>query len=66
MDNDNHLLEVQDYANEYNEIVRSSEDSVIVDLQWIKDGDYFEKLTMYDESYVTVPTLEQTTLINNY
>jgi len=58
--------EVRDYTPEYNEIVRNSDNSVVIELQWEEEGDYFEKLSIYDNTYVPVPTLGQTTLINNY
>ncbi len=58
--------EVKDFTTEYkeyNEIINSSEKSVVIETQWEKDGDFFQKLSMYDNSYVPVETLGSTTLI---
>lgn len=65
MENDskNKEVKVKDFTTEYNEVVKSTEQSVVVDTQWTKDGDYFQKLSMYDSSYVQVETLGSTTLI---
>lgn len=50
---------------EYEKIMKSSKKSVVIETQWAKEGDYFQKLSMYDESYITVnTTLGGTTLIN--
>ena len=49
---------------EYNEIVNSSENSVVISTEWSKQGDYFNKLTLYDYNYISIPTLGETTLIN--
>ncbi|MEA3496881.1 MAG: hypothetical protein U9R42_12725 [Bacteroidota bacterium] len=67
MENDskNKEVEVKDFTTEYNEVVKSTEQSVVVDTQWAKDGDYFQKLSMYDNSYVQVETLGSTTLIKS-
>jgi len=56
-------VKVKDFTTEYNEVVKSTEQSVVVETQWTKDGDYFQKLSMYDNSYVQVETLGSTTLI---
>lgn len=53
-----------DLIEEYNEIMKFSETSVIITFEWAKEGDYFHKLSMYDENYTPVPTLNGTTLIN--
>jgi hypothetical protein len=53
----------QDFAADYKEIFGSSENTVIVRTEWTKKGDYFEKLSLYDNSYSTVLTLGNTTLI---
>ena len=31
--------------------------TVVVETQWEKDGDFFQKLSMYDNSYIPVKTL---------
>jgi hypothetical protein len=56
--------EVRDFTVEYNEIIKSSQNAVVIEVQWEKDGDNFQKLSMYDNSYVPVKTLGSTTLIN--
>ena len=53
----------QDFIKEYNEIINSSKTSVVVESEWSKDGDYFQKLSMYDNNYTPMPTLGETTLI---
>lgn len=54
----------QDFIKEFNDIVDSSNTSVIIEIEWSKEGDYFQKLSMYDNNYTSVPTLGGTTLIN--
>jgi hypothetical protein len=54
----------KDFIKEYEELmISTSNNSVIVRTEWTKDGDFFEKLSMYDNSYVPVKTLGSTTLI---
>lgn len=66
MENDlNKKPELKDFTSEYNEIIKSSEKTVVVETQWEKDGDFFQKLSMYDNSYIPVKALGSTTLINN-
>jgi len=55
--------DIINYIKEYNDIIDSSENSVIVKTEWTKKGDYFQKLSMYDDSYQPVKTLGSTTLI---
>ncbi|MDN4165687.1 hypothetical protein QWY31_09245 [Cytophagales bacterium LB-30] len=56
--------EKQNFIKEYAEIISSSRSSVVIESEWTKPGDYFQKLTMYDNNYTPVPTLGETTLIN--
>ncbi len=56
--------EKQDFLKEYNKIVNSSKTSVVIESEWTKSGDNFQKLTMYDNNYISIPTLGETTLIN--
>lgn len=56
--------ENQDFLKEYNKIVNSSNNSVIIEFEWSKSGDNFQKLTLYDNNYTSIPTLGETTLIN--
>lgn len=61
---ENKVCEVEkDFATDYKEIFSSSENAVIVRTEWTKNGDYFEKLSLYDNSYSTVLTFGNTTLI---
>ena len=53
----------KNYVSEYNEIFESSENSVVVRNEWAKNGDFFEKITIYDNSYIQFGTLGGTTLI---
>ncbi|MFP5471273.1 MAG: hypothetical protein ACLGGV_06725 [Bacteroidia bacterium] len=55
----------RDFTFEYNEIINSSEKSVVIRTQWEKDGDFFQKISLYDDTYVPVKTLGSTTLINS-
>ena len=58
------LSKKQDFIKEYNEIIDASKTSVIVKSEWSRKGDYFQKLSMYDDNYIPVPTLGGTTLIS--
>ncbi len=54
------------FDKEYEEIIKkSSSRTVVVKIEWQKDGDFFEKLTMYDDSYLPVQTLGGTTLLTS-
>jgi len=58
MENDsNKKPELKDFTSEYIEIIKSHEKTVVVETQWEKDGDFFQKLSMYDNSYIPVKTL---------
>lgn len=60
-----HIKDENEFIIEYEKIVQSSKESVVVENQWKKEGDFFQKLSMYDESYITINTnLGSTTLIN--
>lgn len=56
--------EKQNFIKDYNAIVRSSDTSVVVKSEWAKEGDCFKILTIYDNNYTFIPTLGETTLIN--
>lgn len=56
---------LKDFTTEYNEIIKSSDNTVVIKTQWEKNGDQFQKLSMYDDSYFPVITLGGTTLINS-
>ncbi len=51
------------FISEYEMIVKPSENSVVIETEWIKKGDYFQKLSLYDNSYRPVQSLGNTTLI---
>ena len=53
----------QNFDLDYKEIFSSAENTVVVRTEWTKNGDYFEKLSLYDNSYSTVLTFGNTTLI---
>ncbi len=57
-------IDKQNFTKEYNEIISSSETSVVVESEWTNDGDFFQKLSMYDNNYTSIPTLGGTTLIS--
>lgn len=53
----------KDFTIEYHQMMNFSKNSVVIETQWKKEGDLFQKFSMYDESYVSVGTLGSTTLI---
>jgi hypothetical protein len=57
-------IENQNFVKEHNEIINASKTSVVIVSEWTKAGDYFQKVTMYDNNYTPIPTLGETTLIN--
>lgn len=63
--NNKQVVKINDFNIEYNEIFTPSEKSVVIETQWEKEGDFFQKLSMYDNSYISVKSLGSTTLINN-
>ena len=54
---------VKDFTIEYHQMMNFSKNSVVIETQWKKEGDIFQKFSMYDDSYVSVGTLGSTTLI---
>ncbi len=62
-DSERQKIENKDFTVEYDEIINSFEKAVVIETQWAKEGDFFQKLSMYDNSYVSVETLGSTTLI---
>lgn len=59
-------LKFNDFTVEYNAIINPLEKSVVVNTQWENHGDFFQKLSMYDNSYISVKTLGSTTLIHSF
>lgn len=53
-----------DFIDEDNLIFENDEKSVVITSEWEKNGDFFQKISMYDHSYNPVETLGNTTLIN--
>lgn len=53
----------KNFIEEYNEIFNKTENHVVVKNQWASKGDYFEKLTIYDNSYSTIQTFSYTSII---
>ncbi len=51
------------FVEEYQEIFKSSENTVVVKNEWVNNGDYFEKLSIYDNSYSTILTFGNSTII---
>lgn len=59
------LSDDQKLLKDYEDLVNSTNSSsVVVNTEWRKNGDYFEKFSMYDSLYTPVKTLGDTTLIN--
>lgn len=54
---------IEEFISDYETIVNSSENSVVIKTEWTKEGDNFQKLSMYDNSYSSVKTFDSTTLI---
>jgi len=54
---------IEEFISDYETIVNSSENSVVIKTEWTKEGDNFQKLSMYDNSYSSVKTFGSTTLI---
>ena len=63
--NNKQETKVKDFTIEYNEIFSASDNTVVIETQWEKEGDFFQKFSMYDNSYIPAKTLGNTTLINN-
>lgn len=53
-----------DFAKEHSGIINSSKTSVVIESEWAMEGDHFKVLTIYDNNYISIPTLGETTLIN--
>jgi hypothetical protein len=56
----------QEFIKDYEQIVVSSENTVLINTEWSKSGDIFKKLSMYDNNYSPVLTLGGTTLIKPF
>lgn len=54
---------IEDFISDYESIVNCSENSVVIKTEWTREGDSFQKLSMYDNSYSSVKTFGSTTLI---
>ncbi len=55
----------KDFVKEYKEIFNIiSDHTVVIHTEWTKNGDYFRKLSLYDETYMPIETLGNTTLVN--
>ena len=55
----------KEFVDDYNNIVHSNNLTVTIHTEWSSKGDFFQKLSIYDNNYVPVQTLGNTTLINN-
>jgi hypothetical protein len=42
---------------------KNQNNTVNINIEWLKEGDYFQKLTMYNHNYISIPALGNTTLI---
>ena len=54
-----------DFIMEYEEIIKSQNETILIPTQWNSEGDFFQKFSLYDESYIPVESLGNTTLIKN-
>lgn len=50
------------FDDEYKKIVKSSDGSVVINVEWNNNGDNFQKLSLYD-NYTPVQTSGSTKLI---
>jgi len=57
--------ETVEFIQEYERIMHTI-NTVTIQTEWTKDGDYFQKLSMYDDRYTPVITLGSTTLIKGF
>lgn len=53
----------QDFIIEHKEITDYGNISVVVNTEWSQQGDFFQKLSTYDQSYMPIKTLGNTTLL---
>lgn len=51
------------YISDYENIIGSKKESRN-ELQWVSKGDFFQKVSLYDNSYVTYQSLGNTELTN--
>lgn len=60
--NKNHI-DQQDFKHDYDSIVKMSDNTIIVDVEWKEESDFFKKFTTY-EDYTPVKTSGNTELIS--
>lgn len=46
--------ELDDFSTDHSEIINSFEKPIMPETQWKKQGDFFQKLSMYDHSYISI------------
>lgn len=51
------------YISDYNQLFNTPIVPIISQKQWLNVGDFFNKFSLYDNSYIPIGTLEGTTLI---
>lgn len=61
--NNTQTSDLIDFIAEHQKIVNFGERQIPLENRWLRTGDYFQKLSMYDDSYITVQGLGGTTLI---
>lgn len=55
--------QTDNFLDDYEKIVLATKTSVVIQTEWNQNGDYFQKLSIYDNSYSPIKTLGSTTLI---
>lgn len=53
----------EEFLEDYEKIVLATKTSVVIQTEWNQNGDIFQKLSIYDNSYSPIKTLGSTTLI---
>lgn len=56
-------IAIDTLTEDYNEIMKTSENSVVIETEWSQTGDFFEKFSLY-ENYSPVETSGSSTLIS--
>ena len=52
------------FSEDHQEIMKTSDHTTLVDVQWSEEGDFFQKFSLY-ENYTPVRTSGNTTLLSD-
>jgi hypothetical protein len=56
----------ENFEKEHAKIVDNHDGAFVVTTEWRKEGDYFKKLSVYDDSYILIYPLNGGTTLLNY